>query len=132
MAVEPVGLTRDGSIGLPEDAQHAGWYTGSPTPGQNGNAVLVGHVDSATGPAAFYGLSALRTGDAIVVERLDGRPAHYTVSSLTVHPKDGFPADQVYRPTLTPRLTLITCADWDPDDRTYRSNLVLTAVLSRG
>ncbi|BDH70189.1 MULTISPECIES: class F sortase [Streptomyces] len=129
--VETVGLDKDGSIGMPEDADHTGWYSGSASPGSGGNAVMVGHVDSATGPAVFYGLDAVSAGDTIVVERRGAGPVRYTVTAKAVHPADAFPSAEVYRPTLTPRLTLLTCADWDSESRTYRSNLVVTAVLDR-
>ncbi|MFJ8659671.1 sortase domain-bontaining protein [Streptomyces sp. NPDC093795] len=112
---------------MPADTDHAGWYTGSAAPGENGNTILVGHLDSSTGPAAFYGLGALRAGDRITVRRRDGRPAHFTVATTAVYTKDAFPSQRVYAPTPQPHLTLITCADWDGGRRTYRSHLVITA-----
>lgn len=125
--VEQVGLTADGSIAMPTDPDHAGWYTGSPTPGENGNAVIVGHLDSATGPAAFYGLGALRKGDRVSVKRRDQTTATFTVTSTAVWSKNGFPSEHVYAPTAQPQLTLITCADWDEAASAYQSNLVITA-----
>ncbi|GHB33937.1 class F sortase [Streptomyces chryseus] len=125
--VEQVGMTRDRSIGMPGNAGHAGWYTGSPTPGENGNTIIVGHLDSATGPAAFYGLGALRNGDPISIKRRDQTTATFTVTSISVWPKNNFPSERVYAATTKPQLTLITCADWDNTTNNYRSNLVITA-----
>ncbi|MDT0381723.1 sortase [Streptomyces sp. DSM 42041] len=130
-AVTPVGLADDGSIALPGDADRAGWYDGSVTPGEAGNAVLVAHVDSTSGPAAFYELGALEEGDRVTVRRRDGSTARFTVTGIAVHPRDEMPA-AVYRPTLRPRLTLITCTEWDPEARAYRSNLVVTSLLTGG
>ncbi|MDT0382177.1 sortase [Streptomyces sp. DSM 42041] len=127
--IEAVGLAGDGSIALPKDADDAGWYTGSVTPGERGNALVVAHVDDTDGPAAFYPLSSLKRGDRIEVNRRDGSTASFTVSGMQVHPRDDFPA-RVYRPTTRPRLTLITCTGWDPDTRTYQDNLVITAHLT--
>ncbi|MBW1596297.1 sortase domain-bontaining protein [Streptomyces sp. JJ38] len=127
---EPVGLDDDGSVALPDNADHAGWFTRTPAPGQSGNAVVVGHVDSDSGPAAFYGLGSLRPGDRIVVDRERGPAAEFTVSAATVYDRGDFPSSTVYGPTTEPRLTLVTCADWDPDRRTYRANLVVTARLA--
>lgn len=126
--VERVALAEDGSVALPDDADRAGWYAGSATPGEAGNAIVVGHVDSGTGPAAFYELSVLRKGDHLAVERRDGRTARFTVTSMAVHPKDDVPV-AVYRPTLSPRLTLITCTGWDDEADDYRENIVITATL---
>lgn len=40
-----LGLQPDGSLEVPPDGATAGWYTGAPTPGEIGPAVLVAHVD---------------------------------------------------------------------------------------
>ncbi|MFD7541575.1 sortase domain-bontaining protein [Streptomyces sp. NPDC059819] len=128
--VDSVTRATDGSVALPADPDHAGWYTGSVTPGENGNAITVGHVDSHLGPAAFYGLGALRNGSRITVTRHDGSTAHFTVSGIEVWAKDAFPSERVYGPTTTPTLTLITCTGWDSTHQTYRSNLVITAQLT--
>jgi sortase (surface protein transpeptidase) len=128
--VEEVARARDGSIALPKDPDHAGWYTGSVTPGERGNAITVGHVDSEKGPAAFYGLGALRKGFPLTVTRHDGSTARFTVTGIEVWAKDAFPSQRVYGPTNTATLTLITCTGWDSTRRTYRSNLVITAQLT--
>ncbi|MFF5638697.1 sortase domain-bontaining protein [Streptomyces sp. NPDC012825] len=127
--VERVTRAADGSIALPADPDHAGWYTGSVTPGERGNAIAVGHVDSGAGPAAFYALGALRKGFPLTVSRRDGSAARFTVTGMEVWAKNAFPSRHVYGPTTTATLTLITCADWDSTSRTYRSNLVITARL---
>lgn len=95
-----------------------------------GNAITVGHVDSHSGPAAFYGLGALREGSRIMVTRHDGSTAHFTVTGVEVWAKDAFPSERVYGPTTTAALTLITCTGWDSTHHTYRSNLVVTAELT--
>lgn len=126
-AVDTVGTAEDGTIALPGQGDHAGWYSGSVTPGQRGNALLVGHLDTTRGPAAFYPLGALRKGDRITVHRRDKSIAHFTVTALNVYNQDNFPAESVYAPATQPLLTLITCADWDTTTRTYTANLVITA-----
>ncbi|MEV1093409.1 sortase domain-bontaining protein [Streptomyces microflavus] len=126
-AVDRVGTSADGTIALPDEGDHAGWYSGSVTPGQRGNALLVGHLDTTRGPAAFYALGALRKGDRITVHRRDKSVAHFTVTALNVYDQDDFPSTSVYAPTTHPLLTLITCADWDPTTGTYTANLVITA-----
>lgn len=124
--VEAVGIAKDSSVALPPDPGRAGWYTGSATPGERGNAILAAHLDSNSGPAAFYSLGALRQGDRITVERQDGRDAHFTVTAMHVYGKSSLPSE-VYGPTAHPQLTLITCADWDATAKEYRANLVITA-----
>lgn len=62
-----LGLTASGAMQVPSDWSVAGWYTGSPRPGAIGPAVIVGHIDSRTGPAVFYRLAGLRRGDKVYV-----------------------------------------------------------------
>ncbi|MEU3254323.1 sortase [Streptomyces sp. NPDC006997] len=125
--VEAVGTAEDGSVALPAGPDQVGWYTGSATPGERGNAILAAHLDSTSGPAAFYSLGALRKGDRITVEREDGHDAHFTVTAMRVYAKSAVPSQAVYGPTAHPQLTLITCADWDARAKNYRANLVITA-----
>ena len=128
-AVVPIGLRPDGSLAVPElsgDAP-AGWYNGSPTPGETGSSVIVGHVDSARdGPAVFYPLRLVEPGDRIVVTRADGRRATFAVTRVALYPKDSFPSREVYGPEGRPTLTVITCGGvFDRTHGTYRSNLIV-------
>jgi sortase (surface protein transpeptidase) len=128
-AVIPIGLRTDGSLAVPElsgDAP-AGWYNGSPTPGETGSSVIVGHVDSARdGPAVFYPLRLVEPGDRIVVTRADGSTAAFAVTRVALYPKDAFPTREVYGPADRPTLTVITCGGvFDRTHGTYRSNLIV-------
>jgi hypothetical protein len=131
--VEPVGIAPDGTIDVPppEPAGVVGWYTGGPTPGEAGNAVIVGHVDSRrNGPGVFYELGRLAKGDEIRVGRTDGSTGRFRVDGVAAFPKAAVPADQVYGPTTAPGLRLITCGgDWDADKRSYADNVVVFATL---
>lgn len=124
-----VGTAAGGTIAMPADADQAGWYKGSPTPGEHGNTIVVGHLDSSNGPAAFYGLGAVRNGDRITLTRHDRTKVTFTVTRMAVYSKGDFPSQSVYAPTLQTQLTLITCADWDDSRKWYRSNLVVTGHL---
>jgi len=70
-----VGQNNDGTVQTPPLGQHnlAGWYDHSVTPGQRGPSVIVGHVDSVTGPSVFFDLKKLRQGDVVEVRLADGR-----------------------------------------------------------
>jgi sortase (surface protein transpeptidase) len=111
----------------------AGWYTGSPRPGDRGSAVILGHVDSAaSGPAVFYHLRDLRPGDQIQVTRTDGSVVRFAVDRTAMFPKANFPTDEVYYPTLTPELRLVTCGgSFDDATGHYRSNIIVFAKLDR-
>lgn len=127
--LERVGLTAADWIAAPRQWQVAGWYEGSPRPGQKGTAVIVGHVDSRKGPAVFHALPELRIGSAVHVDRRDGSTVSFRVTSRRQVPKDSFPAEEVYAPTLQPALLLMTCGGvFDPARGHYRDNVLLTAV----
>jgi sortase (surface protein transpeptidase) len=125
-----LGRLRDGSIEVPHDSNTAGWYDQGPRPGQPGPAVILGHVDSKTGPAVFYRLRALRPRDIIRVGLADGRILIFRVQRLERYPKDEFPTQAVYFPTLDRELRLITCGgEFDSAAGSYRDNIVVYATL---
>ncbi|MFD7625223.1 class F sortase [Streptomyces sp. NPDC059851] len=127
-----LGLARDGSLDVPPPARRdlAGWYREGTTPGAVGTAVVVGHVDHASGPAVFYRLGALRRGDAVEVRRADGRTAVFTVHAVEVYDAEHFPDARVYGPSQRAELRVITCGgDFSP--RTgYQGNVVVFAHLT--
>ena len=114
---------------MPSSTTVAGWYTGSPRPGAVGSAIIVGHIDSETGPGVFYRLSELRGGDDVFVRRADGTTAEFRVTSIQTYLKDQFPTDKVYGPTPDAELRLITCGGaFDPATSHYLSNIVVYAT----
>jgi sortase (surface protein transpeptidase) len=126
-----LGLDADGAIEPPSAWQKAGWYTGSARPGQAGPAVILGHVDSTSGPAVFYRLARLRPGDVVVVTRTDGTRGTFRVSGRQQVAKSQFPTDLVYGPTLEPSLRLVTCGGtFDRRSGHYRDNIIVSAVLA--
>jgi sortase (surface protein transpeptidase) len=125
-----LGRLPDGSIEVPKDWDTAGWYDRGPRPGQPGPAVILGHVDSTNGPAVFYRLRELRPGDIVRVGLADGRILVFRVQRVKRYPKDKFPTEAVYFPTLNRELRLITCGgEFDYARRSYRDNIVVYATL---
>ncbi|MEU6331279.1 class F sortase [Streptomyces sp. NPDC047049] len=128
----PLGLDKDGWIEAPPaDAPRlAGWYAHAPTPGENGTAVIVGHVDGRGGPAVFYGLGALEKGRTIRVTREDGRTAVFEVYGIQVFDKRKFPARKVYGPTGRPELRVLTCGGAYEAGSGYAGNVVVFARMT--
>ncbi|MFJ6700250.1 class F sortase [Streptomyces sp. NPDC091272] len=126
-------LDEDGRIESPPDTDQnlAGWYQDGTSPGAAGTSVLAGHVDTALGPAVFYGLGSLTKGNTVQVQRSDGRTAVFTVDAVEVFPADAFPDTKVYGPSATPQLRLITCGGgFDEKARRYLGNVVVFAHLT--
>jgi sortase (surface protein transpeptidase) len=129
----PLGLNADGTIQVPPVSQpkQAGWFTGGPTPGEIGPAVILGHVDGMKMPGVFYGLRQLQPGDIVHVARQDNSTATFVVRKNQVVPKTNFPTEQVYGDTTDAELRLITCGGaFDRTTRNYVDNIIIYARLS--
>lgn len=129
-----LGTNADGTVQVPplDKADQAGWYEPGASPGETGNAVIVGHVDSAVlGPAVFFDLGALTPGDTVTVRRADGVPATFTVDSVKSYPKTAFPTELVYGPSDRPSLRVVTCGgQFDQAAKSYPDNIVVFATMA--
>ncbi|WP_438312052.1 class F sortase [Streptomyces sp. HUAS TT3] len=125
-----LGLAADGTVEVPSVAQadRIGWYTKGVTPGETGPAVLIGHFDTARGPAVLRDVSRIRTGDEITVDRADGTAAVFRVRELEQVDKKHFPTTRVYGNTAGPELRLITCGG-ELTDGHRPDNIILYADL---
>ncbi|MBA2175304.1 class F sortase [Halobacillus locisalis] len=129
-AIEPVGVLNNGEMGVPEDPDKAGWFEPGTEPGNTGNAVLAGHVDSRTGPAVFYDLKKLEKGDTITVSDDTGDTRTYVVERLESYPWDASPINQIFGPTDEKRLNLITCTgEFLRDQGGHQDRLVVYTTL---
>jgi sortase (surface protein transpeptidase) len=131
--IMPLGLNSDGTVQVPPLGNHnlAGWYDGSVTPGQDGSAVILGHVDNYTGPSVFYSIKNLIRGDVIDVVRADGTVAAFSVDGVQAVAKALFPSAAVYGNVPYPALRLVTCGGpFDADTGHYVDNIVVYAHLT--
>lgn len=131
--VQQLGLASDGSVQVPPLGRdsHAGWYKNSPTPGQIGPSILLGHIDSAKyGPGVFFKLGDLRQRDLVSVTRADHTIAVFEIERVVEYPKAHFPTFEVYGNLDHAGLRLITCGGrFDPNARSYEDNIVVYASL---
>ena len=129
-SLDRLGRAPDKTVQVPSRWEVAGWYAPGTRPGDPGSAVILGHVDSRSGPAVFYRLRELRRGDLVEVARADGSTVRFTVQRTEQYDKRRFPTDEVYYPTLTPALRLVTCGgEFDATAGHYRSNIIVFATL---
>jgi LPXTG-site transpeptidase (sortase) family protein len=132
--VEALGQNADGTVEVPALSRPnlAGWYKYGPTPGQEGAAVVVGHVDAHRHQAVFFRLGSLRHGDRIRVARTGGSVAMFAVDSVVPVPKSGFPTQSVYGKTSYAALRVITCGGrFDKKTMHYLGNIIVYAHLIR-
>lgn len=128
-----LGLEDNGSLQVPQDTGNgapAGWYSGSPTPGERGPSVMLGHVNALGGhKGVFADLRKLAPGAEINVSRTDGSIAVFTVDRGALYPKNEFPTLEVYGNTPGAELRLITCDGYDPATGLFDDNYVIYAKL---
>jgi hypothetical protein len=125
-----LGLRADGTMEVPSGAYPAGWYTGAPTPGELGPAIIAGHVNWAGEPGVFARLHEIEPGAEVVVRRRDGSTAVFRAERVTAYPKDQFPTEAVYGNIDHPGLRLITCGgEFDHHTDSYVDNIVVHATF---
>ncbi|MDH6700488.1 class F sortase [Streptomyces griseoviridis] len=125
-----LGLAADGTVQVPPVTAHdrAGWYRHSPTPGQTGPSVILGHVTVGSyGDGVFRHLSELRKGDLIEARLEKGGPARFAVTAVRTVAKSAFPSDEVYGDVDRPELRLITCGGARSGDG-YADNVIVFAA----
>jgi hypothetical protein len=125
-----LGLRADGTMQVPPADFPAGWYTGAPTPGELGPAILAGHVDWAGKPGVFLRLHDLKPDDEVTVARQDGSAAVFRVTQVKEYPKNEFPTDVVYGDLDHAGLRLITCGGvLNRLAHSYDDNIIVFADL---
>ena len=127
-----LGLRENRSLEVPPDGPGApaSWYDESPTPGDRGPAVLLGHVNATDGgKGVFADLRELKAGDRMSVTREDGTTAVFEFQRGEAYGKDEFPTLEVYGNTPGSELRLITCDGYNPDTGEFDDNYVVYATL---
>ncbi len=128
-AVDPVGVEPDGQMTIPADVGRVGWYRFGPAPGDDGSAVIAGHVDDREqGLGAMAPLRDAAVGDEVVVTDAAGTAGRWRVVSREVIEKQVLPLDRLFAREGPPRLTLITCGGpFLAEFGSYRDNVVVVA-----
>lgn len=127
-----LGLRENNSLEVPPDGPGApaSWYNQSPTPGERGPSVMLGHVNATDGgKGVFADLRALKAGDRISVTREDGTTAVFEFQRGEQYEKNNFPTFDVYGNTPGSELRLITCDGYNPDTGEFDDNYVVYATL---
>jgi sortase (surface protein transpeptidase) len=131
-SVGSLRLEKDGRMQTPKNFAATGWYEPGREPGEKGPAVIAGHVDSKSGPAAFYKLRKLKRGDLIRIVRADNTAVRFRVEGLERWPKSEFPTRKVFGRTRVSTLRLVTCSgNFDPSSGHYEDNTIVYAVRVR-
>jgi hypothetical protein len=116
----------DTGIEVPQVGR-AGWFDEGPRPGEPGRAVIIGHLDSQSGPGLFALLPGIDRGTDVSVTDASGAVHRFKVVGKAEVTKATFPSAAVYGPSDSPVLVLITCGGpYDPATG-YRDNVLVYA-----
>lgn len=107
--VEYVGLTAERAMEAPKGWWNVGWYELGPKPGEQGNAVIAGHLDSDSGPAVFWQLDKVRVGDEVRVVDVQGSTIRFRVREIQVYYNEDAPLTKIFGRSDRAHLNLITC-----------------------
>lgn len=125
--VQHLGTTETGEMAVPDKIDEVSWFSPGYKPGQNGRAVVAGHVDGIDGPAIFWDLSKLEPGDEIIVEG-EGRKLIFKVHTMESVPLDEADIPKIFGYSSSPELVLITCSGtYDFDRGTREERLIVYA-----
>jgi len=125
-----IGRNPDDTIEVPKDYHMAGWYRYSPTPGELGPSIIVGHVDNVRGLAVFWHLHELSPGDVVEITRADSQTHTFKIDDVKQFPRDSFPTQEVYGNIDHAGLRLITCGGvFNTQTHEYSHNTVVYASL---
>lgn len=127
-----VGTDSLGKMALPQEWDKVGWYQFGYKPGEAGNAVIAGHLDSTTGAGAiFYYLWKLQPGDPMDIIDSYGRSYTFTVTQQVTYPYNQIPIGTIFGPSNKKLLNLITCTGiWNPTAHNYFERRIVTAELT--
>lgn len=123
--IVPVGKKEDNEMETVDSPTLAAWYQNGPSPGEEGNAILNGHISWKGTKGTFSILSDMETGEPVVIEYEDGSYRYFHVESVDVYRIDDWPANVLNTGGET-RMTLVTClGDYNPSIGTSESRIVV-------
>lgn len=131
--IESVGTLPGGAMAVPVQRQWdgVGWYRYGPWPGEQGSAVIDGHLDRPGGsPAVFWRLRDLHVGDLVMVVNTGEQALRFRVIQIAAYEPANAPLRQIFRNNSGKFLNLITCAGtWIPSIHQTTLRLVVYTVL---
>ncbi|MBA2391925.1 MAG: class F sortase [Ktedonobacteraceae bacterium] len=131
--VELVETNMDGSLEVPKVNvwTGVGLYADGPYPGEQGSAVIDGHLDRPGGyPAVFWNLRLLHKGDIVKVETPGQATMQFRVTQVASYTPASAPLAAIFDNTNGHFLNLITCSGrWIPAIHQTTHRLVVYTTM---
>jgi len=129
-SIIPIHLSEDGHLQVPKSSEVAGLYVDGILPGENGNAIVAGHVDNYTGPAIFYPLKHLKPGSFVLLFDQNNQYLKYEVLEVQSYYTQEAPLDKIFGDTPEKQLNLITCTGkYDRKKKEHEKRLIVYTRL---
>lgn len=126
-AISYMGLTASGEMDVPPDLVSVGWYKFGTKPGEQGSAVIAGHLEGTEDLGVFIDLDTLRRGDVINVRNDRDKVVSFAVRETRTY-RQGERPDEIFNKTDGSYLNLITCSGtWDNAKKRYSHRYVVFA-----
>jgi LPXTG-site transpeptidase (sortase) family protein len=126
--IQYVGITKNGNMATPNNFTDVGWFQNGIVPGNQGSAVIDGHVDNGLAwPAVFANLGNLNIGDDIYIDTIGGTTIDFKVIGIKNYDPNA-DTEEIFNQNDGNYLKLITCAGtWSILHKTHDQRLVVTA-----
>lgn len=122
-----MGLTAGGEMDVPPDLINVGWYKYGTKPGEQGSAVIAGHLEGTEDLGVFIKLNTLQDGDVINVRNDRDETIAFTVRETRTYKQNERP-DEIFNKNDGRYLNLITCTGtWDNAKKRYSHRFVVFA-----
>ena len=134
--IEPVETNADSSMAVPHlnEWTGVGWYADGPYPGDQGSAVIDGHLDRPGGfPAVFWNLRLLHPGNIVKVETPGQPTVQFRVTRIAAYKPAKAPLSAIFDNLQGHFLNLITCSGyWIPAIHQTTERLVVYTTMIKG
>lgn len=131
--VQRTGLNARGAMGVPTNFSDVAWYARGTVPGDEGSAVMAGHLDNGLGlSGVFKNLSKARIGDEADVRTMSGKTLKFVITDVREYAYDDPASSSIFDVDTGGQslLRLITCGGrWLREHKTYEKRVVVTAAL---
>lgn len=129
--IQFVGQNDKNEMDTPSNGTDVAWYKFGPRPGEPGNAVIAGHLDTFTSRfGVFMNLEKLAIGSDIYVKDDAGKTYHFKVTKKESYGYRDAPVKEIFGESDTAKLNLITCGGvWDRKAQSYTERLVIYTEL---
>jgi LPXTG-site transpeptidase (sortase) family protein len=129
--VQYLGKTSKGEMEVPKSHTVTGWYKYGAIPGDEGSAVIAGHVIGPKGEhGIFFNMKKLKPGDELQMVDAKGKTSLFKVRETRTYGQNEQPSE-VFNSSSGTHLNLITCAgEWDAANKQYLKRLVVFADKS--